>query len=115
MSNKRVQTLRLCWLEAFLAVIDNEGVEAKAADAMGVSPSMMNRYIGELAAWVRTPLFDGNIPRELTQYGYTFASTARNVVVSLNDARMPLPPLDALRPARRSGKHIKINRSPSAA
>ena len=31
MSKRRVQTLRLCWLEAFLAVIDNEGVEAKAA------------------------------------------------------------------------------------
>ena len=114
MSKRRVQTLRLCWLEAFLAVIDNEGVEAKAAEAMGVSASRVSRAIAGLGGWVRTPLFDADFPRGLTDHGRKFEDVARTVVSSLNDMRMVLPDKAPHFPPQ-SARHIKIKRGPSNA
>lgn len=80
-------TLRLCWLESFLAIIDNGGVEARAAEKLGFNASTVNRDIADLDSWLGWVTFNGDIPRELTQDGRDFENTARRVVRLLTEAR----------------------------
>jgi len=109
-SKKRAQTLRLCWLEAFLAVIDNDGVKAKAAEDLGLHESTVGRYLEDLREWFGFPLYDVNQPPGLTQQGFAFADTAREVVSILENARMTETPKVETSPPRRSAKDIKIKR-----
>jgi DNA-binding transcriptional LysR family regulator len=80
-------TLRLCWLESFLAVVDNGGVEARAAEKLGFNASTVNRDIADLDSWLGLVTFNGELPRELTQDGLSFERTAREVVELLTKAR----------------------------
>jgi DNA-binding transcriptional LysR family regulator len=86
-------TLRLSWIESFLAVIDSGGVEARAAEALGISASTVNRDIGALDAWLGWVTFNGDFPRELTQDGRNFEDTAREVRRLLTEARATRGPL----------------------
>ncbi len=80
-------TLRLCWVESFLAVIDGDGVEARAAKAIGTDASTVNRDIGKLDAWLGWVTFYRDVPRELTPDGRNFEPTARQVMELLTAAR----------------------------
>lgn len=80
-------TLRLCWIESFLAVIESGGVEARAAEKLGFNASTVNRDIADLDAWLGRVTFNGDFPRELTQDGLDFQNTAREVVMLLTEAR----------------------------
>lgn len=51
MSSLRVETLRLSWLEAFIAVVDNENI-SEAARELGVNQSTVTRYMQELQGWL---------------------------------------------------------------
>lgn len=107
------KTLRLCWIESFLAVIDEGGVEARAAEAIGLSASTVNRDVADLESWYEMVLFNGGFPRELTQDGRNFQNTARQVVRLLTEARR-IPTTQAEPgPALVSASVIKVR--PSAA
>ena len=80
-------TLRICWIESFLAVVDSGGVEARAAEKLGFSASTVNRDIADLDAWLGRVTFNGDFPRELTQDGRHFEHNAREVVRILTEAR----------------------------
>lgn len=57
MSSLRLDTLRLCWLEAFIAVADQENISAAAA-VLGVSQPTISRYIQDLEAWLGKKLIE---------------------------------------------------------
>lgn len=90
MAKRPRDSLRLCWLESFLAIIDNGGVEVRAAEMLGISAPQVNRDVARLEGWLHRLVFLGGTPKELTQFGEGFAATARNVVSSLNAARADL-------------------------
>lgn len=94
MSDKALGDFRFCWIQAFLSVIDNEGVEARAADELGLDASTVNRYLGHLEDWLGKPLFNGNLPKELNNLGVMFEGTAREIVSALSAAQkeLPVPP-----------------------
>lgn len=104
-------TLRLCWLESFLAVIDNGGVEARAAEKLGFSASTVNRDIASLEGCYEMLLFDGNFPRGLTSDGHKFEDTARQVVRLLNGARRISSSPPEPGPAPVSASLIKVRQS----
>jgi DNA-binding transcriptional LysR family regulator len=87
MSEKRVNSPRLCWLEAFVAVIDSGGVEVHAAEKLGWSASTVNRYIGSLEAWLSRILFDGNVPKAPNDFGVKFEVTARAIIKAMHGAQ----------------------------
>lgn len=111
MPKKPVKWPPILWLEAFVAVIDNGGVEARATQAVGRSASSINRYVGDLEDWIRTPLFTRDLPRQLTDYGKQFEGVARSVIQDLKSARMPLKP-EPLNPhpVKRSVAGLKIKK-----
>lgn len=110
LSKKRENTLRLCWLHAFIAVIENDGKEAKAAKELGLDGSTVNRYLGNLDAWVRTPLFTQSFPKELSSKGHEFEPIAREVVTLLEGFRS-VPAAVQTPDVRKSAKDIKVVRA----
>jgi DNA-binding MarR family transcriptional regulator len=50
MSALRVESVRLCWFEAFVAVADQENISA-AANQLGISQPTVSRYIQFLERW----------------------------------------------------------------
>jgi len=104
-------TLRLCWIESFLAVIDGGGVEARAAEAIGSHGSTVNRDMAHLQSWLGRALVYGDFPHELTQDGLNFENTAREVMELLDAARRrPISPPEP-RPAPISARDIKLRPS----
>lgn len=57
MSSLRNDTLRLCWLETFLAVAENENLSA-AANQLGFNQSTVTRYMQDLEQWTGKKLID---------------------------------------------------------
>lgn len=101
MSKKRIETLKLFWIEAFLAVHEHGSFE-KAGTALACDQSTITRSVTNLEGWLRSPLFNDDIPRALTQYGFNFIPTAKEVVRLLITARPtllshtpPRPPISA--------------------
>lgn len=90
MAKRSRTSLRLCWLESFLEVIANDGIEVRAAEKLGISAPQVNRDLASLQWWLQRPLFVLGTPRELTEFGDAFAATARTVVDSLKSAQADL-------------------------
>lgn len=102
---------QLRWLETFLAVIDNDGVQARAAEAMGVSASTISRDLAALDAWLRTVLIIGKDPCELTKPGRKFEKVARPVVSALLTVREEVTPKPLNQnPVKLSVANLKIKR-----
>ena len=104
-------TLRLCWLESFLAIIDNGGIEARAAEELGLNASTVNRDIADLDAWLGWLTFDGDIPRVPTQDGHKFEETARLVMKLLTETRRHTTPPPEPGPTLVSARGIKLRPS----
>lgn len=85
MSSRRIGSLRLVWLEAFLAVVDHQSY-TKAGEALGLKQSTMTRYVAQLEKWLGPPLVASGTT-ELTTHGERFVPVAKNVVSALHDAR----------------------------
>lgn len=57
MSSLRVDTLRLCWLEAFIEVAQEANI-SEAANVLGINQSMVTRYIQSLEKWLGRKLIE---------------------------------------------------------
>ena len=105
MSDKRIFSPRLIWLQTFLAVLEHRSVTA-AATALCCSQSMATRNIKDLEYWLGRDLFKLITPVELSDEGREFEPVARQVVEAMyanrtnrqNDTR---PEIAKKRPRRR--------------
>jgi DNA-binding transcriptional LysR family regulator len=86
MSKKRVESVRLVWLEAFVAVVDHGGYTA-AAKVMGSNQSTVTRWVDGLERWLRKPLFISEFSSELSPHGVFFLEPARKTIELLNASR----------------------------
>lgn len=95
MSSLRVETLRLVWLETFIAVAKQENISA-AARSLALSQPMVSRYMQDLEAWLGKRLIapgkindpeDARVSVGLTDDGHAFVETAEKVVAALQECR----------------------------
>lgn len=95
MSSLRVATLRLCWLEAFVAVSEQENISA-AARELNLDQSTVTRYLQRLESWLGKKLIKPgaiNDPQNpglsigLTEEGLKFHTTASKTIAILSGAR----------------------------
>ncbi|WP_057884185.1 LysR family transcriptional regulator [Tsuneonella troitsensis] len=97
MSSLRVGSLRLCWIEAFVAVVDEENISA-AATKLGLSQPMVSRYLQSLEKWLDKKLIktggvsDPELPRisiAITEDGRALYRRAGPVLKGLEAFRTP--------------------------
>lgn len=88
MSARRLETLRLVWLQAFLTVAEYE-THSEAARRLGWDQSTVSRYIQRLEAWLGSSLFTGYAPTVLTEEGEAFQPVAQQALDLLNGSRTP--------------------------
>lgn len=97
MSSLRIETLRLCWLEALVTVADTENI-SEAARRLGISQPTVSRYLQALTKWCGHELLmvgaisDPDDPRlsvGLTEQGRKLAELARTVLADLTAERTP--------------------------
>lgn len=86
MANIKDKLLRLVWLEAFIALVD-EGSYTKAAKKIGVSQPSVSRYVEYLEDWYGAELVVCRYPLQLSENGEAVVQTARDVVKLLHDGR----------------------------
>ncbi|OYU00706.1 MAG: hypothetical protein CFE36_14430 [Sphingomonadaceae bacterium PASS1] len=51
MSEKRIKTVRLIWLEAFVALAKHRNYK-QAGEELGVDPTLINKYVDKLSEWL---------------------------------------------------------------
>lgn len=97
MSALRIDTLRIVWLEAFVAVAEVENM-SEAAGLLGVSQPSMSRYVQALETWTGKKLVvvggvrDPENPRVsigVTDEGQDFFELAQAVLTDLANFRSP--------------------------
>lgn len=97
MSSLRVETLRLCWLEAFIKVADEENISS-AARELGVDQSTVSRYLQSLEKWLgKTFVVSGEVwdPQDtrisvgITEEGQKFRDVAERIIDELQGFRSP--------------------------
>jgi DNA-binding MarR family transcriptional regulator len=96
-SSLRIETLRLCWLEALVTVADTENI-SEAARRLGISQPTVSRYLQALTKWSGHELLkvgsisDPDDPRlsvGLTEQGRKLANLAQTVLADLSAERTP--------------------------
>ena len=103
MGRKAEESLRLIWIETFLAVHDH-GSFSKAAKHLNLSQPTVSRHVQAIHLWLRSPPFSSAVPVTLSAEGEAFVPIARQVCELLQRSRGPLPdPLNA-----KSGSEITI-------
>jgi hypothetical protein len=94
-SSLRLDSLRLCWLETFVMVVDQENISA-AAEQLGISQPMASRNMQALEKWLGKKLIEpGKIhdpqnPRisiGVTDDGRAFYDVSIGILQMLKDAR----------------------------
>ena len=95
MSSLRVDSLRLCWLEAFLAVAEEENI-SEAANVLDLDQSTVSRYMQALEKWLGKKLIlpgaindpeDARVSVGLTEDGRDFREIAQRVCSELLEFR----------------------------
>jgi DNA-binding MarR family transcriptional regulator len=95
MSSLRIDTLRLCWLEAFVAVAEAENISQAARD-LGIDQTTVSRQLKSLEKWLGKPLFNVGIAHDpedarvsvgSTEEGLQFFEVAEMVIEALQGAR----------------------------
>lgn len=94
MSDRRIRTLRISWLEAFIAVARLQNY-SEAARQLECDQSTVSRYLIRLQSWMRKELVTGYVPTVLTPEGEEFLPKAEEICRLLRESRGPDP---ALRP-----------------
>ena len=98
MSSLRLDSPRLCWIEAFVAVANAENI-SDAAKSLGITQPTMSRYIQWLEHWLGKKLInpggirDPENPRvsvALTEEGRQFYPIAENTITALAGFRTDL-------------------------
>lgn len=94
-SSIRVDSLRLCWLEAFVAVANEENISA-AARSLDVSQPTVSRYVEALKRWTGKDLIrinrmsdpqDPGVNVEMTEAGRELFDIAEAVISQLSEFR----------------------------
>ncbi len=106
MSDYRVDTLRLAWLQAFIAVVETNSF-SKAARRLKWSQPTVSRYVKELSVWLDKPLFASSTPSSITSDGLEFVETARTVVAMLQQARSEGAAAKSTASTKRKGKFVR--------
>jgi DNA-binding MarR family transcriptional regulator len=97
MSSLRIDTLRLCWLEAFVAVADVDNISQAARD-LGVNQTTVSRYLQSLEKWTGKKLLnigsahdpeDARVSVGYSEDGLLFYKTAQEVIEKLYSSRTP--------------------------
>lgn len=97
LSALRIDTLRLVWLEAFVAVAETENM-SEAAGLLGVSQPSVSRYVQALEAWTGKKLVEAGgvhdpenarVSIALTDEGRDFFDLAQAVLTDLTNFRSP--------------------------
>lgn len=91
MSDRRIRSLRISWLEAFVAVAQLQNY-SEVARQMGCDQSTISRYIIQLQSWLRKELVTGYVPTVLTPDGEEFLPKAVEICRLLRESRGPVPP-----------------------
>lgn len=95
MSSLRVETLRLCWLEAFIKVAEEENISS-AARELGIDQSTVSRYLQSLEKWSGKKFVvlggafdpqDARVSIGITEEGRKFRDVAERIVDELNAFR----------------------------
>lgn len=105
LSKKRRSTLRLVWLESFIAAAEHLSV-TKAAEALNTAQSTVSRDLADLDAWLGRALSTNDTPFVLSSSGKSFLPTAKTVVAMLDDARAK--PGNAIKHTLVSAADIKL-------
>ena len=109
MSSLRIETMRLCWLEAFIAVADAENISAAARD-LAMDQSTVSRFLQALEKWLGKKLIEpdkivdpANPGRTvvLTDNGREFYDVARKAIDNLQGFRSDEGKKDGLLTAAR--------------
>ena len=88
MLQRRMNGLKIVWLETFLAVAKHQDFQG-AAMALGCDRSTVSRHINELQAWLGTNPISAHSPVRLSVTGANFHPVAEQVVDLLNGSRSP--------------------------
>ncbi len=86
MSARRIKSLSMKWLLAFVETVEHQS-QVAAADALGCNQSTVSRYLNELEEWFTEPLFSDRARYQLTDSGKRFLHDAKNVIAILSDGR----------------------------
>ena len=79
MSKKRMNGLKVVWLESFLAVIEHQTLE-KAGHSLGCTHGTISRHIKYLDKWLGVNPFSQKTPYKLSDTGAEFEPVARQIV-----------------------------------
>lgn len=84
MSSKRMNTLKVVWLETFLAVIEHK-TYTDTAIALHCNHGTVSRHIDKLEEWLGLSPFSQTGPIKLNAAGEKLEPVARKIVALLND------------------------------
>jgi DNA-binding transcriptional LysR family regulator len=79
MSSRRIWTLRISWLAAFVSAAEH-GSQIEAANLLGCDQSTVSRYIKDLQDWLGKKLFISSSPFKLSAHGEDFLPIAKVVI-----------------------------------
>lgn len=79
MSDKRMNKLKVVWLESFLAVVEHQTLE-KAGHSLGCTHGTVSRHIKYLGEWLAVEPFSQKTPYKLSETGIKFEPVAREIV-----------------------------------
>ena len=88
MVQRRMNGLKIVWLETFLAVAEHQDFQA-AAVALGCDRSTVSRHINELHTWLGANPISAYSPVRLSLAGAKFHPVAKQVVYLLNESQLP--------------------------
>ena len=103
MSDKRMNKLKVVWLESFLAVIEHQTLE-KAGHSMGCTHGTVSRHIKYLDKWLGVSPFSQKTPYKLSQTGAEFEPVARQIVELLK----PYGIREVWKPKGQKAKDLKL-------
>lgn len=93
MSHLRVESVRLVWIEAFIALAEKKNISA-AARLLDVDRSTLIRNIAMLEKWLYRSLISTKAPYSLTIEGGEFLPTAKGIVRVLRSWKKERPPVN---------------------
>ena len=84
MSSKRMNKLKVVWLETFLALIEHKSYE-KTAKSLHCTHTTVSRQMKSLEVWLGDSPFSQIGPIKLNAAGEKLETVARQIVALLND------------------------------